>query len=46
MNDDTAASLQQEFDAAVLTFGAMYFEAWVAEQEARRYFNPTENQES
>jgi hypothetical protein len=45
MNDDTAASLQMEYDEAVAIDGADSFDAWVCEQEARQYFNPTENQE-
>lgn len=43
-HDDTAASLQMDLDWAILVHGATSHEAWVAEQEARRYFNPPENQ--
>jgi len=45
-HDDTAAFLQMEYDETVAHHGATHFQAWVAEQEARRYFNPTENEES
>lgn len=43
-HDDTAAALQQDYNEAVQEYGATSFQAWAAEQEARRYFNP-ENQE-
>lgn len=43
--DDTAASLQMEYDQAVAYHGATHFQAWVAEQEARRYFNPENEHE-
>lgn len=43
--DDAAASLQMDLNYALWTSGAGSFEDWVAEQEARRYFNPTENQD-
>jgi len=45
MSDDIAAVLQQAYNEAVDVYGATSHQAWVAEQEARRYFNPTENQE-
>lgn len=38
-HDDTAASLQQDYDEAVHTHGAESLEAWAAKQEALRYFN-------
>lgn len=43
--DDTAADMQVAYDEAVQKYGATSHQAWVAEQEARRYFN-LENQES
>lgn len=42
--DDTAADMQVAYDEAVQEYGATSHQAWVAEQEARCYFNP-ENQE-
>lgn len=43
--DDAAASLQMDLNYALWTSGAGSFEAWVAEQEARRYFNPENEHE-